>query len=71
MPISVSRALAGVLLAGCFGCDLGQYVRPGASAECREAGALCKLESGPLGVCESRPCHPGEMSPCFMCTPQH
>ena len=71
MPASIRRIFAGVLLATLLGCDLGEYVRPGPGPDCREVGALCELESGPLGVCESRPCRSGETPPCLVCTPQH
>ncbi len=71
MRTSISLTFAGALLAAYLGCDLGEYARPAPSGECREIGALCQLESGPLGVCESRPCRPGETPPCLTCTPQH
>ncbi len=71
MPTWISRPFVWALLAAYLGCDLGEYVRPAPSAECLEAGALCELESGPLGVCESRRCRSSETPPCFMCTPQH
>ena len=71
MPTSIWRTFAGVILATHLGCDLGEYVRPGPGPDCREVGALCELESGPLGVCESRPCRTGETPPCLVCTPQH
>ena len=67
----ISRAFAALVLSACLGCDLGEYATPGPSRVCLESGALCQLESGPLGVCENRPCRPGETSPCFTCTPQH
>ena len=71
MPTWISRPFVWALLAAYLGCDLDEYVRPAPSAECLEAGALCELEGGPLGVCESRRCRSGEIPPCFMCTPQH
>ncbi len=71
MPTSIWRTFAGALLATHLGCDLGEYVRPAPGPDCREVGALCELESGPLGVCESRPCRSSETPPCLVCTPQH
>ena len=71
LPALISRAFAALLLGACLSCDLGEYAKPEPSRECRDSGALCQLESGPLGVCESRPCRPGETLPCFTCTPQH
>ena len=71
MPKSILRPFAWALLAAYLGCDLGEYVHPAPSAECLEAGALCELEGGSLGVCESWRCRPDETPPCFMCTPQH
>jgi hypothetical protein len=40
-------------------------------AVCKEAGALCELPGGPLGVCERSGCPAGTPPPCFQCTPQH
>jgi hypothetical protein len=37
--------------------------------ECTNAGDLCKLPEGPLGVCAPTACKPGE--PCLRCMPQH
>ncbi len=71
MPALVSRAFVALLVAACLGCDLDEYAQPEPSGECRESWALCQLEGGPLGVCESRACAPGETPPCFTCTPQH
>ena len=45
MPTLISQAFAVALLSACLGCDLGEYARPGPSAECRESGALCQLET--------------------------
>lgn len=38
---------------------------------CGKAYEKCKLPSGPLGVCDRRPCPPGEAEPCLVCVPQH
>ena len=71
MRTSMLRTLAALLLAGPLGCDLEGYVQPAPGPICREAGALCALESGPLGVCESRSCRSDEAPPCLVCTSQH
>ncbi len=34
MPTLISQAFAVALLGACLGCDLGEYARPGPSAEC-------------------------------------
>ena len=51
-------------------CDAG-FLTEAPSASCTEAGVQCRLETGPLGVCERTSCPPGAAPPCFACTPQH
>jgi hypothetical protein len=48
-----------------------QDLSAGPPDRCTEAGARCRLASGPLGVCERSPCGAGATPPCFTCTPQH
>jgi hypothetical protein len=71
------RAGGGVVrLAGAFAafallaCDSSSLSRS-PPVFCTEAGALCKLPQGPLGVCERSACPDGGSSPCFRCTSQH
>ena len=47
------------------------FVAAEAVRECSEVATQCRLEDGPLGVCERRPCAVNESPPCFVCTPQH
>jgi hypothetical protein len=71
MRTPIRWALAGWLLGSHLGCDFGEPASAAPSRECREFGALCGLENGPLGVCESRACGSGETPPCLVCTSQH
>ena len=47
------------------------FVAAEAVRECSEVATQCRLEDGPLGVCERRACGANESPPCFVCTPQH
>lgn len=41
------------------------------SANCTKVGEKCRTPSGPLGVCDTGRCQPGEREPCLKCVPQH
>lgn len=64
--VASSATLAFALVA----CDSGTTASA-PSSPCAEAGPLCQLPDGPLGVCERATCRAGEEPPCFQCTPQH
>lgn len=63
--------LAGLLAAFAAGCDVDGFVSEPPSSRCERVGAQCRLAAGPLGVCESAPCPPGQAPPCLVCTSQH
>jgi hypothetical protein len=65
--VRLAGAFAAFALLACDSSSLSQ----GPPVFCTEAGALCKLPEGPLGVCERSACPAGASSPCFRCTPQH
>ena len=64
-------ALLGTLALVLPGCDLEGALTPAPTAHCSEAGSLCHLEGGALGVCEQLSCKGGETPPCFKCVSQH
>lgn len=64
-------ALAAGLLLGTASCQPEGWTTPAVPAACVEIGAHCRLPTGPIGVCQERPCPTGETAPCFACTPQH
>ena len=41
------------------------------AARCVKHGEKCRVPSGPLGVCDTIRCPPGDPGPCFKCMPQH
>jgi hypothetical protein len=50
----------------------GKSKPAGPPPACKNIGDQCELPTkGPLGVCNSQPCKPGETPPCMTCMPQH
>ena len=68
---AVSRVVVLGLLVVLPGCDPGSMVEAPPSAICTAIGQRCQRPDGPIGVCQVRPCPPGESGPCYVCTPQH
>ena len=66
----MTRWLAVLLFcANCVGC--GNVKRGEVPATCTKLGDKCQTADGPLGVCDSVECKPGEAAPCLRCIPQH
>jgi hypothetical protein len=63
------EVIVAVALLGATGCEGDQVPPP--SEKCKKLAEQCKLPNGPLGVCNSAECKPGETPPCFRCVPQH
>ncbi len=65
------RGVGGVFVVGLSVLLAACEVGPGVAATCSKIAEKCQLPDGPLGVCLQRECKPGEVTPCFACTPQH
>jgi hypothetical protein len=61
--------LAVLAILSATACERDQTPPP--TTTCAKVAELCKLPDGPLGVCNSVACKPGQAPPCLRCTPQH
>jgi hypothetical protein len=52
-------------------CECNDIKSSGPSPSCVRAGDQCKLPDGPLGVCNTVDCGPGQAAPCLTCMSQH
>lgn len=68
--LRMNRVVVFLAIAVLGACDASQFSEV-PSLHCVEPGTQCQLPEGPLGVCESLPCLPGQSPPCFRCTSQH
>ena len=59
-----------LLLLALAGCPKLETAPPVAE-KCVKQYEKCKLPEGPLGVCDTIECPPGQSGPCFKCMPQH
>ncbi len=69
-PVRLVSGLLAAALPVLIACNPGS-LSSDPPVRCAETGVQCQLPEGPLGVCERSPCAPGEIPPCFKCTPQH